>query len=66
MQQDDTFLTAEQVRARYHISPATLWRWENSPDARFPAPLRVAAKRLYRLSDLEKWEADRIVVRAIA
>lgn len=61
---DSTFVTAEQVRSRYHISPATLWRWEHDNNSGFPVPLKVAAKKLYRLTDLEAWEALRMRVLA--
>lgn len=61
---DHIFLTTKQVLARYQISTATLWRWENDPAVKFPSPLKVGHKKLYAQKSLEAWEAARMAVPA--
>lgn len=51
------FFTTRQVMERYHISPATLWRWANDPALSFPPPLKIGNKKLYALKAIEAWEA---------
>jgi hypothetical protein len=50
------YLTSAQVKRRYHISDATLWRWEGGAGDGFPMPMRVGRKKLYHLASLEAWE----------
>ena len=54
-----TFLPGAAVRARYQISDPTLWRWMR--DRGFPSPaVRPNSRvRLWKLTDLEAWEASR-------
>jgi len=53
-----TFLTGPQVDARYQISHVTRWRWQRDPKLGFPQPLKINRLNYWRLSDLEKWEAE--------
>lgn len=53
------YLSSAAVRARYGRSDMTLWRWLSDKDLGFPQPLRIQRRRLWRLSDLEAWEAER-------
>ena len=58
----DTFLPAAAVRARYSVHDVTLWRWIRNPHMNFPKPLYANSRhRLWRLADLEAWEASRAV-----
>ena len=57
MQEQESFLTARQVRVRYgNASAMWLHRNEHRPGSTFPKPLRVNGRRLYRLADLRAWE----------
>ena len=55
------YLPASAVRTRYGgISDTTLWRWVQAKG--FPAPLKPNGRhRLWKLSELEAWEASRTV-----
>ena len=56
------FLPAASVRARYSVHDVTLWRWLRNPNMNFPKPLYANSRhRLWRLADLEAWEASRAV-----
>jgi hypothetical protein len=57
----DTYLPAGAVRARYKICDVTLSRWMRNPRVKFPEPaLRPNSRsRLWRLTDIEQWEAAR-------
>ncbi len=56
----DTFLPAAAVRARYSVHDVTLWRWMRDPRMNFPKPLYANSRhRLWRLAELEAWEASR-------
>jgi predicted DNA-binding transcriptional regulator AlpA len=54
----DNFLTARQVCARFgEISSMTLWRWLHDPKLGFPQPLVINRRRLFRIADIEAFEA---------
>jgi hypothetical protein len=57
----DTYLPAAAVRARYQVCDITIKRWMNNPRMNFPGPaLRPNSRsRLWKLSDIEAWEASR-------
>jgi hypothetical protein len=57
----DTYLPASAVRARYQKSDITIKRWMLDPRVKFPSPaLRPNSRsRLWKLADLEAWEASR-------
>jgi hypothetical protein len=56
---EEAFLSAAQVKARYgNASDMWLWRREHEKNSRFPNPIRVCGRRLYRLSDLLRWEQE--------
>ena len=51
--QDQTYLPAGQVRARYGVSDMSLWRWLRDSELAFPAPIKIHKRRYWRLADLE-------------
>ena len=58
--QDDVYLTAAQVRARYgDISDVALWNWLNKRDEGFVKPIYISRRRYWLLRDLEAFEASR-------
>lgn len=59
MQEQTVFLPASAVRVRYGgVSDVTLWRWIKSSG--FPTPTKPNGRhRLWKLSELEAWEAAR-------
>jgi predicted DNA-binding transcriptional regulator AlpA len=61
MQEQTTYLPASAVRVRYGgISDVTIWRWVRDPRVNFPAPIKANGRhRLWKLADLEAWEASR-------
>lgn len=60
--QDQRYLTASEVRARFgNISDMTLWRWLEDDELGFPRPMRVNRRRLFKERDIVDWEARRAV-----
>lgn len=51
------YLTASQVHERYRISRSTLYRWQEDESIRFPAPVKIGHRILWRDSDLEAFDA---------
>jgi hypothetical protein len=60
MLSDPEFLTSRQVKRRYgDVSDMALWRWLHNPKINFPQPTRIARRRYWRISELERWERAR-------
>ena len=59
MHDQQTYLPAGQVRARYGVSDMSLWRWLRDKKLGFPHPLRINGRRFWKLAELEAWEASR-------
>lgn len=59
MAQDQTYLPAGQVRARYGVSDMSLWVWLHNEALGFPRPIRINRRRFWKLDELEGWEATR-------
>ncbi len=56
----DIFLPSAAMRTRYDICDVTLWRWVRAPRMNFPKPIYANSRhRLWKLADLEAWEASR-------
>jgi hypothetical protein len=51
------FLKARQVRARYG-DVSHMWLVRRQKDAGFPSPTFFGGIRFWKLSELERWEAD--------
>jgi predicted DNA-binding transcriptional regulator AlpA len=60
MPDQQTYLPAADVRGRYGVSDMSLWRWSRDEALGFPKPLRINRRRLWKLSELEEWEAERL------
>ncbi|MGX5803500.1 helix-turn-helix transcriptional regulator [Bradyrhizobium sp. Arg314] len=58
---DNSYLTAKQVLARYHVTDMTLWRWLNDEALAFPKPMIVNRRRYFLEADLIAWERGRAV-----
>ena len=57
----DVFLTAPLIRHRYGgISDMALHRWLNDPKVGFPQPTVIGNRRYWRLSELQKFERNRV------
>ena len=52
----EDLLPAAQVRARYRVSDMTIFRWLADPKLKFPQPIRINARRYWRLADLQAFE----------
>jgi predicted DNA-binding transcriptional regulator AlpA len=59
MKNEQAYLPAAAVRARYGVSDMSLWRWLRDDSLGFPPPIRINNRRFWRLSCLEAWEASR-------
>lgn len=55
----EMFLSGPKVAARYGVTAQTLWRWSCNEALAFPRPLIVNRRRLFKIADLEAWEATR-------
>ncbi|MEY8840377.1 helix-turn-helix transcriptional regulator [Cribrihabitans sp. XS_ASV171] len=51
------FISSSQVQARYNISRSSLYRWQENPEIRFPAPLKIGHRILWRETDLDAFDA---------
>ena len=59
MQDQQTYLPASGVRARYGIAKMTIWRWLNNDALGFPKPKRINNRLYWNRAELEVWEASR-------
>ena len=54
------YLPTAAVRARYSVTDTTIWRWTRDARMNFPKPIYANSRhRLWKLADLEAWEASR-------
>ena len=51
------YLSTREVQERYRISRATLYRWQESPAVRFPTPVKIGQRTLWRENDLQDFDA---------
>lgn len=56
------YMTAPQVKQRYHISEMSLYRWIRDEEMAFPKPLTIKRRRLFKREEIEAWERDRAKV----
>lgn len=59
MLNQQTYLPAAAVRARYGIAKMTIWRWLQNKALGFPKPTRITNRLYWKLAELEAWEASR-------
>ena len=59
MLDQQTYVPAAQLCARYCISAMTVWRWLRDEELKFPRPIRINGRRFWSLAELEAWEASR-------
>lgn len=60
---EHAYLSIKQVAARYNVSIVTPWRWVREGIMPGPVQLSPGCTR-WRLSDLEKWEAEKAASQA--
>lgn len=51
------FLSCTDVQKKYGISRSTSYRWVDDPQVRFPAPLKIGRRILWREEDLDAFDA---------
>lgn len=54
-----TYMTSAQVRDRFKISDATLFRWTRDKELGFPQPIKVKRRKLFDVAKLSEWERKR-------
>ncbi|MBY4589459.1 DNA-binding protein [Rhizobium redzepovicii] len=59
------YLTGRQVADRYQITPVSLYRWERDERLRFPQPMVVNRRKLFKVVELVAWERERAKERAV-
>lgn len=60
----ETYLSDNQLAARYSVHRTTPWRWAKS-DPNFPKPVTLTPGcTRWKLSEIEAWEASRATVAA--
>ena len=55
---NETYISVNQLAARYGTHRATIWRWAQNGNFPIPVKLGPGCTR-WRSSDVEKWEAQR-------
>jgi predicted DNA-binding transcriptional regulator AlpA len=50
------YFSAAQLQRRYDVSRSTLYRWQNDPKIRFPEPLKIGRRVLWRDCDLNEFD----------
>ena len=60
---EDVYLPAASVRARYSVSFMSIHRWLRDPELNFPKPIYIGRYRYWRLTDLIAWERARAAKR---
>jgi len=62
MQNDthETFVSVKQISTRYNIGVASVWRWAQDKDNKFPKPIKLSQGcTRWKESDLLKWESEK-------
>lgn len=58
--QPPAYLRLADMRARYRVSGATIWKWSADPQNDFPKPVKLGANTTaWPLDKLLAWEASR-------
>ncbi|MCZ7480536.1 helix-turn-helix domain-containing protein [Rhizobium rhizogenes] len=50
------YMTASQIKERYQVTDMTLWRWLRKESLRFPQPIVINRRRLFKREEVEAWE----------
>ncbi len=50
------YLTAADVQARFQISRSTLYRWQEDENVRFPTPVKIGHRILWREVELDTFD----------
>lgn len=53
------FLPVNKIAERYSVTRHAVWKWRKNPDVKFPNPITINGRDMWRISDLEKWEIER-------
>lgn len=54
----EKYLTGPQVQARYQKSSMTIYRWTRDDKLGFPKPLNINGRLLFRLDELDAFDAQ--------
>ncbi len=57
---DDRRIGTVELEKRTATNRSTLWRWYTSEPPRFPRPHYLGTRRLWWLSEILAWEAERL------
>ncbi|PWE52761.1 helix-turn-helix domain-containing protein [Metarhizobium album] len=60
MSEPVVWLNTNSICQRYDITKMTVWRWERDEKLKFPQPMVVNGRKLYRQEDIEAWERSRM------
>lgn len=52
-------IPAIKTAERYSVTTMTIWRWRKNEELGFPEPISINGRNMWRLADLEKWEAEK-------
>lgn len=61
MQTEPRYLTDRELRTRYSVHRATIWRWIKTRG--FPESVKLGGCTRWRLADVEAWEQGQGVAR---
>lgn len=53
------FLPVKKIAERYCVTRHAIWKWRKNPALEFPDPITINGRDFWRISDLEKWEAEK-------
>ncbi len=55
---EPVFFPIAKMLTRYNVTKMTIWRWRQNKELGFPEPISINGRNMWRLADLEKWEAS--------
>ena len=62
--QYETFFSDKQLSLKYGVGRSSIWRWVQK--GKFPKPIKLSPGcARWKLSDIEKWEADKEVEQCV-
>ena len=59
MKKDETFITINELAARWRVNPLAVYRRKDK-DKDFPCQYKVLGKVLFKLKDIERYEKSRV------
>jgi hypothetical protein len=62
----DDLIPDALVAKRYHVHITTIWRWGKDPNLNFPAAIEINGRNYRRRRELQRFERERVVARAVS